>query len=366
MQSLTDIYIYPIKSVKAINLPASLVEEKGLKFDRRYMLIDQNGEFITGRNYPQLTQINVQFSRQKLIVNAPNMETLTIDPALFTEQTKIATVWSDKVNAQHCNPQYDQWFSDFLNIKCQLVFFSEHSQRFVKNKKTQVSFADGYPLLLVNQASVEQLNTRLDKPVTALHFRPNIVIKGSIPFVEDSWSHIKIGEVEFEVSKPCSRCLFTNVDPKTGIANQQEPIRTLAKYRYYQGNIDFGQNLIPLNSGMIRYGDEVQVISTQAVPFYSSQEEVQKNSKKSLDIKYQSSGVTVLGDNQQLLIDQAELAGINIPFSCRGGKCGRCKVKLVEGEVVALNTEGLTESEIDQGYILACSSIPISDISINH
>jgi uncharacterized protein YcbX/ferredoxin len=366
VQTLTEIYVYPIKSVKAINLPASFVEEKGLAFDRRYMLIDEQGQFITGRSYPQLTQINVQFSQNKLLVNAPNMPTLTIDPAKFSQQIKPATVWSDQVNTQYCNSKYDQWFSDFLNVSCQLVFFAEQTQRLVKNKKTQVSFADGYPLLLVNQASVDQLNTRLESPVSALHFRPNIVIKGDCPFVEDSWSRIKIGEVEFEVSKPCSRCLFTNVDPQTGIVSSNEPLNTLKTFRYYQGNIDFGQNLIPLNSGIIREGDEVQVLSTQGSPIYCSQEEVQTNNKKNLDIHYQGSGVTVVGDNQQLLIDQAEQAGIQIPFSCRGGQCGRCKVKLIEGEVIALNDEGLTESDIEQGYILACSCIPISDISINH
>ena len=330
------------------------------------MLIDQQGEFITGRSYPQLTQINVQYSKKQLIVNAPNMPLLTIDPAQFSQQKKTATVWSDQVNAQYCNSQYDQWFSDFLNIPCQLVFFSEDTQRFVKNKKTQVSFADGYPLLLVNQASVDQLNARLDSPVSALHFRPNIVIKGDFPFIEDSWLRIKIGEVEFEVSKPCSRCLFTNVDPQTGIASLNEPLNTLAKFRYYHGNIDFGQNLIPLNTGMIRAGDEIKVLSTKGAPFYSAQEEVQTDNKKTLDIHYQGTGITVVGDNQQLLIEQAEQAGINIPFSCRGGQCGRCKVKLIEGEVIALNNEGLTEAEIEQGYILSCSCIPISDISINH
>lgn len=366
MQTLTDIYIYPIKSVKAINQPAAKVETKGLKFDRRYMLIDEQGQFITGRSYPQLTQIAVQFSKQMLIVNAPNMPSLTINPAHFSQQTKNVQLWSDNVSALHCHADYDQWFSTFLQKKCQLVFFAKETQRCIKKTNTPVSFADGYPLLLINQTSVEQLNARLTTPVTALHFRPNIVIKGDFPFVEDSWSRIKIGEVEFEVSKPCSRCLFTNVDPKTGIADQNEPLQTLAKFRYHQGNIDFGQNLIPLNEGLIRAGDEIQVITTQGVPFYSAHADQQESNKKTLAIHYQGSDLTAIGDNQQLLLDQAEQAGIDIAYSCRGGQCGSCKVKLVEGEVKVLNNQGLSELEIEQGYILACSCIPTSDISINH
>lgn len=366
MQVLTDIYIYPIKSVKAINQPAAFVEEQGLRFDRRYMLIDLNGQFITGRTHPQLTQIDVQFSQQKLQLNAPSMTQLIIDPTQFSTQTLSVNIWSDTVNALHCHQDYDHWFSTYLNQPCKLVFFSPSSQRHVKNRDTSVAFADGYPLLLINQASVEQLNSQLENPVSTLHFRPNIVVKGDFPFIEDSWSRIKIGEVEFEVSKPCSRCLFTNVDPKTGIATDNTPLATLAKFRYHQGEIDFGQNLIPLNSGMIRAGDEVHVLSTQDPIVYGSQCEPLANSNKSLQINFQDSAVTVAGNNQQLLLDQAEQAGVTIPYSCRGGKCGRCKVQLIEGEVTTLNNSALSSQELAQGYILACSCIPLSDVALKH
>lgn len=366
MQLLTDIYIYPIKSVKAISKPATLVEEQGLSLDRRYMLIDFDGKFITGRTHPLLTQIDVQFSQQKLQLNAPNMASLTIDPALFSTTMLNSQIWSDKVEALHCHNDYDHWFSTYLAQYCQLVFFSQRSERCVKNKEAPVAFADGYPVLLINQTSVDLLNAKLENPVSALHFRPNIVIKGDFPFVEDSWSRIKIGEVEFEVSKPCSRCLFINIDPKTGIATNNEPLATLAKFRYHQGDIDFGQNLIPLNSGMIRVGDEVKVLATQEAILYASQGETKIDNKKSIQIYYQNSAVTVIGDNQQLLLDQAEQAGIAIPYSCRSGKCGRCKVKLIVGEVETLNNEALSNTELERGYILACSSIPLSNLTLNH
>ncbi|MCG6200081.1 YcbX family protein [Psychromonas antarctica] len=366
MQILNDIYIYPIKSIKAINQPAAYVEEKGLRFDRRYMLVDLQGEFITGRTHPQLTQITVQFSRKLLLVDAPNMPTLSIDPEQFSTSMQTSQVWSDTVEVLHCHDDYDQWFSNYLQYPCQLVFFSDETKRLLKNRKTQVSFADGYPLLLINQTSVDFLNARLEKPVTPLHFRPNIVVQGDFPFIEDSWARIKIGEVEFEVSKPCSRCLFTNVDPQTGVADNDQPLKTLATFRYHQGNIDFGQNLIPLNSGIIRTGDEIKIISTQGARFYSEKQEQQASNKKNIEIYYQGADITTTGDNQQLLLDQAEQAGIDIPYSCRGGQCGRCKVKLIEGEVTTLNDEGLSDQEKQQGYILSCSCIPLSDIIINH
>tara|TARA_R110001583_G_scaffold7720_9_gene37955 strand:+ start:41688 stop:42788 length:1101 start_codon:yes stop_codon:yes gene_type:complete len=366
MQTLTDIYIYPIKSVKAISQPAALVEEKGLSFDRRYMLVDPDGKFITGRTHPLLTQVEVQFSQKKLHLSAPNMTVLIIDPDDFSTHSLTTQIWADKVNALHCHQDYDQWFSKYLQTPCQLVYFSESTQRCVKNRTTQVSFADGYPLLLINQSSVDLLNSKLETPVSALHFRPNIVINGELPFIEDSWARLKIGEVEFEVSKPCSRCIFTNVDPKTGVAETNEPLATLVKFRYHQGDIDFGQNLVPLNSGMIRAGDEVQILSTKEAVVYPSQGDEQQKNKKALQINYQSSEITMTGDNQQLLLDQAEKAGVNIPYSCRGGKCGRCKVKLIEGEVNMLSTEGLTDEELQQGYVLTCSCIPLSDITLNH
>ena len=366
MQSLTEIYIYPIKSSKGVQLPQALVEEKGLKDDRRYMVVDLEGRFITGRTHPQLTQVNIEFSKKGLFVSAPNQPSFYIQPDQFSTERLNVEIWDDSVQAQHCNKEYDQWFSTFLGESCQLVYFSETTTRCVKRKETQVSFADGYPLLLINQASVDQLNSHLDIAVNALHFRPNVLIKGDLPFIEDSWARIKIGEVEFEVSKPCSRCSFTNVDPKTGIADLEQPLKTLAQFRYHEGDIDFGQNLIPLNDGVIRSGDEIKVLEFQEARLYTSMIEEGDSDKKPVQIYFAGSDIRVTGDNQQLLLDQAELAGVNIPYSCRGGKCGRCKTKLLTGEVTVLNNQGLQDDEIATGYVLACSCIPNTDISIDH
>jgi len=365
MQSVTDIYIYPIKSTKGIQLPQTLVEEKGLKDDRRYMVVDLEGKFITGRTHPQLTQVSIEFSKKGLSVSAPNQPTLYIQPTTVSTPMNVE-IWEDNVQAEACDPACDQWFSTFLGENCRLVYFSETTSRCVKNKQTQVSFADGYPLLLINQTSVNTLNLRLDNPVSALHFRPNLLIKGEAPFIEDTWARIKIGEVEFEVSKPCSRCNFTNVDPKTGIPDSEQPLKTLAEFRFYDGNIDFGQNLIPLNEGVIRSNDTIQVLAYQTPRDYHAMFETSTSNIKPLQLHFAQSNKKVTGNDQALLLDQAEQAGIAIPYSCRGGKCGRCKTKLLSGEVNELTQQGLLQDEIAEGYILSCSSIPTTDISIDH
>lgn len=364
MQTLNEIYIYPIKSAGPIVLSSSHVEEKGLQFDRRYMLIDEDGQFITGRTHPQLTQIQVQLVLGGLLVNAPEMASLTISEDKFSGDSIVSTVWGDDVNALHCNVECDIWFSLFLNKKCQLVYCSEATERFVKRKATQVSFADGYPLLLINQRSLDQFNTRLDSPVSALHFRPNIVVNGDFPFVEDSWQRIKIGEVEFEVSKPCGRCPFINVDPQTGIPAENVALDALSKFRYFDGGIDFGQNLIALNSGVIKEGDEVQVLETKGSPFYGSIDDMKDENTNTVQIKDLNSNVQFEGNNQQSVLEQFELAGLNLPYSCRGGQCGYCKVKLIDGQVKTLNDDGLSDKQKAAGYILACSCIPETDITL--
>lgn len=374
MQTLNEIYIYPIKSAGPICLVSSDVEEKGLQFDRRYMLIDEDGKFITGRTHPQLTQIKIKLISGGLVVDAPEMEPLMVLEEKFSGGNIISTVWSDEVAALHCNILYDIWFSVFLNKRCQLVFCGESTERFVKRKETQVSFADGYPLLLINQRSLDQFNARLNEPVSALHFRPNLVVNGDFPFVEDSWDRIKIGEVEFEVSKPCGRCPFINVDPKTGIAAENIVLDTLAEFRYFEGSIDFGQNLIALNGGVIKEGDELQVISTKGSPYYGNindnktdlMEDLQSDSSNvnSVKVKDLNSGVEFEANDYQVLLEQLESADINLPYSCRGGHCGYCKVQLVEGKVKTLNDQGLSDKQKADGYILPCSCIPQSDLVI--
>jgi len=367
VQTLNAIYIYPIKSARAIRLSFSNVEEKGLQFDRRFMLINEEGKFITGRTSPELTHISVELLSDGLVVSAPKMKKLTILFDKFSRDSIASTIWHDIVDAEHCHVEYDTWFSHFLNQKCQLVYCAESSVRFVENKKTQVSFADDYPLLLINNRSIDQLNARLKILVSVLHFRPNIVINGDYPFIEDSWHKIKIGNVEFEVSKPCSRCTFINTDPNTGVVLNNEPLETLTKFRFFEGNVDFGQNLIALNSGVIKEGDEIHVLETKGSPYYGSVDDYKDNkdnNKKTVQIKYQNNNVQFAGNNQLPILDQLEKVDICLPYSCRAGLCGSCKVKLLAGSVKILKDDALSDTEKTAGYILTCSCIPTSDITI--
>ena len=268
---LSTINVYPIKSSRGIALSNAWVDNWGLAFDRRFVLSDGNGQFISGRTQPNLCLVSASLAPDGLLITAPDMPVLKIKYQQFTQQYKQVTIWKDTITGQYCSPEYDEWFSKYLGIKCQLVFFGEQSSRRVKNRMNQLAFADGYPLLLISQASLNDLNSRMtNHQVSMSQFRPNIVIDHTQAFEEDTWKHIRIGEVEFEVVKPCARCIFTTVDPSNAEKHHKlEPLATLKQFRQVEnGDVMFGQNLIALNQGQICQGDSVTVISKQSPPAF--------------------------------------------------------------------------------------------------
>lgn len=403
-----SLHIYPIKSTSGIALSHSWVDDFGLSFDRRFVVTDLEGQFITARTQPKLCLIQCHLTTDGLVLTAPNMPQLDIVFANFSEQYHQVTVWKDQINALYCHQIYDKWFSQYLNLPCQLHFFAEKSSRQVKNKDNQVGFADGYPLLLISQASLGDLNNRIaqrngdsdNTGVSMTQFRPNIVVNDTQAFDEDSWHRIKIGEVEFEVTKPCSRCVFTTVNPENGQKHpEQEPLSSLKTYRQVaKGDVMFGQNLIPLNKGQVKQGDKVTIISKQSPPTFiskvssnditaSSSKEMansatlsnstitkspEKTPAKSAEaipnkvtIQFKSWSKKHKGNTQEPILDQGETAGLILPYSCRGGMCGRCKIKLDSGVVKQLADDGLTDDEKAEGYVLACSSIPQSDLVLS-
>ncbi|RJG42318.1 hybrid-cluster NAD(P)-dependent oxidoreductase [Motilimonas pumila] len=264
---LKQITVYPIKSTAGIHTNHSYVESLGLSFDRRFMLVNPRGQFITARTVPELTQVHTAIVDNGLQVRAPGMPSLTIDKRNFGDMQLDVTVWSDDFKAVWCHRDYDTWFSEFLGQKCRLVFIGdEHdSLRNQADNDGALSFADGYPLLLISQASLDDLNQRAQSPVVMDQFRPNLVVSGTPAFAEDSWRKIRIGEVEFSVEKPCSRCVFTTLDPQTATKSpDNEPLQTLQKYRKGEdGNVYFGQNLKPLNRGKISVFDKVEVLDVR-------------------------------------------------------------------------------------------------------
>lgn len=257
---IQDLFIYPIKSLPGIRVFQGIVEERGFKNDRRRMLVDAEGMFITQRKFPQLSQIDIQLRDDVIFVQSKNQRNDTIEIPLDLAEgpDKWVTVWDDQIMAKIVSAEVSEWFSDFLGFPVDLVLMPESSKRrvdptYAVNEET-VSFADGMPYLIIGQASLDELNSKLESPIEMARFRPNIVFAGGEPFLEDSLKKIKIGEVEFQIVKPCARCVLTTIDPVTG-EKGPEPLRTLATYRTRNNKVYFGQNVVALQSGKIQTGD---------------------------------------------------------------------------------------------------------------
>lgn len=262
--TLSEIWIYPIKSLAGIRLQRSNVKQKGLVYDRRWMLVDEAGRFLTQREHPEMSQFQLTMNTEELtILNRVSSQLIVLDLKDEKVGESLSTiVWDDEVEAIEVGPIYSQWFSDQLKIRCKLVFFPESHKRDVDpdyaTKNEQVSLADGYPFLIIGQASLDDLNKRLKEPIPMNRFRPNFVFTGGEPFEEDRWKNFRIGSNRFIAVKPCSRCVLTTVDQRTGVKGT-EPLATLASYRKYGGKINFGQNLLAIDYDGIQEGDEIEL-----------------------------------------------------------------------------------------------------------
>ena len=260
--ALSGLNIYPVKSAAGIALRTAEAQLRGLEFDRRWMITDLRGKFMTQRQFPRMALIQTQIEAGKLHLSAAGMESLAISP---TENSPVKVeVWGDRCQAIPANDSANAWLSQFLDRPCQLVYMPEDEVRpvdrnYAVDKRDHVSFADGFPYLLISEASLEDLNRRLEAPLPMNRFRPNFVVSGCEPFAEDTWKRIRIGAIEFHLVKLCSRCAITTVDQATGIRGQ-EPLATLGTYRRQKGKVVFGQNLIPKNEGTIALGDEIEVV----------------------------------------------------------------------------------------------------------
>lgn len=261
-----DIYIYPIKSLGGIRYEKAAALQRGFMFDRRWMLVDEQGKFITQRVEHKLALLQTELQLNTLIISHKHYRDQQISFAINQqpENNLEVSIWDDLVVGSHLNPDIDLWFSNYLGKTCKFVFMPETGSRPIDEKyaqkNEQVSFADAFPYLLISQASLDDLNSRLENAVPMDRFRPNLVVAGSNAFEEDSWDKIRIGEVYFKVAKPCARCILTTVNQQTGLKGT-EPLFTLSKYRATDNKILFGQNLIALNEGSISVEDTVEVMS---------------------------------------------------------------------------------------------------------
>ena len=271
---LSQIWVYPIKSLPGICLDSAQLEMRGLQHDRRWMLVDQNNHFITQREHPQMALVNVEMEQYGIKVKTDDMPVLIIpwvDQEVETFDEVEVKVWNDTCQALHINSAIDNWFSEALGIDCQLVYMPEKTQRTVDPEFTQsftrrdelTSFTDGFPNLLIGEASLIDLNQKMDTPLPMQRFRPNLVVEGAEPFAEDTWRHFQIGGLDFHAVKACSRCAITTVDHEKGEVAGKEPLKTLSQYRRKGNKVYFGQNVLhrlPNGPQTLRVGDSVTVI----------------------------------------------------------------------------------------------------------
>jgi uncharacterized protein YcbX len=260
-----NLYLFPIKSLGGIAVQEALVEERGFKYDRRWMLVDESGEFLTQRQHPQLALLQVALDELKLTVFSKENPSREISFELESTSGKEmqVKVWGDEVVALQVAPAVSAWFSDFLGMSVELVRMPETSHRKLDPRyavqEESVSFADGMPYVLIGQASLDELNGRLADPVGMDRFRPNLVFSGGDAYAEDQFKRLQIGEVEFQVVKPCARCMMITVDQEKGTKGK-EPLATLATYRTQGSKVYFGQNAVALTQGIVRVGDSIQLL----------------------------------------------------------------------------------------------------------
>ncbi|PYT01079.1 MAG: MOSC domain-containing protein [Acidobacteria bacterium] len=265
---LSELNIYPVKSLAGIRLDSALVEDRGLQFDRRWMLVDADRKFITQREVPKMALVNIAVDESGLDASV-NGDKIRVTDDLTSGETAIVDIWGALVEGAFYPKDVDEWFSDAIGSDCRLVLMPDTTKRMinpefaVRKFQDTVSFADGYPFLIIGEGSLNDLNSRLEVPVPMNRFRPNFVVSGSEPFEEDTWKRIRIGSTEFHIVKPCARCVITTVDQSLG-EKGKEPLKTLSSYRNENGNVLFGQNLIAeTTGGTIRMGDEVEVIESK-------------------------------------------------------------------------------------------------------
>ncbi|AUC60436.1 Flavodoxin reductases (ferredoxin-NADPH reductases) family 1 [Cyanobacterium sp. HL-69] len=271
---IKELIFYPIKSCRGIHLSHAKVGDKGLSdynnnlyYDRTFMIVDESGKFITQRQYPQLARVIVTIEGKKITLSFDDssMDSITFIPQNQGNTIEVQ-VWGDRTSAINQGKEVAQWFQEILSVKnCRLVKQDDYNIRAINPQySTQsnqpVSFADGFPYLLTNTASLDYLNQKLkekyphqQQQISMDRFRPNIVIETDTPFIEDTWENITLDEIKFKIAKPCSRCNITTTDQITGKINpQNEPLKTLSSFRNVpQQGIMFGQNMIALNRGQL-------------------------------------------------------------------------------------------------------------------
>lgn len=263
MITVSELNIYPVKSMAGISLSSSNLDLMGLQYDRRWMVVSTKGKFITQRSHPQLALIQPKLLNGRLTLTSFGLDDHVVPLATVDSPDMTVKVWDDEVQAKHLSPATDAWLEQTVGEPCHLVYIPDDEIRqcdlSYARKGDRTGFSDGFPLLLISEASLQDLNNKLDTPVPMKRFRPNIVVTGCEAFAEDTWKSMTVNTTPFRIVKPCSRCVITTVDPAIGMVTSPEPLQTLASYRKQGNKVMFGQNVIPDDTGVLTVGDIVQV-----------------------------------------------------------------------------------------------------------
>ncbi|MBN7769233.1 MOSC domain-containing protein [Marinobacter daepoensis] len=260
-----SLYIYPVKSLAGIPVTRLELDEFGPRGDRRWMLVDDQNRFITQRQLPQLANVRTSLEEGCVVVQIPEEGRYRLEPG---SETAGVTVWKDQVVGTMGAEAAGLALSRYCGTSLRFVYMDDDSYRRVDrewvSEPRRVGFADGFPFLVVNQSSLEELNSRLELAIDMRRFRPNIVIEGADAWEEDVWQTMRIGDVQLQLVKPCSRCVMTTVDPDTGKKDTDvQPLKTLAGYRKTPNGIIFGQNAVHDSVGTIAVGDSVTVLKQE-------------------------------------------------------------------------------------------------------
>jgi len=261
--TLTGLHVYPVKSARGIALERAHVTERGLLHDRRFMIVDEAGAFLTQRELPQMARLGTALDSDSLSISWEGLGSEQVPLTNASGPLRKVRVWHDEVEAIDLGAQVGRFLSTALGVAASLVYMPDETVRvpsleFARDTD-RVGFADGFPYLIASEASLADLNARMDAPVPMNRFRPNLVVSGADAYAEDTWRELRVGGLAFEVVKPCARCVITTTDQTRGERAGMQPLASLARYRRFRGEAAFAQNAIARDVGTLALGAVVQV-----------------------------------------------------------------------------------------------------------
>jgi uncharacterized protein len=270
MMQISQLFIYPVKSLGGIAKQSVEITSTGFKHDRRWMLVDESNLFLTQRTHPQMALLQTAETENGIAVfHKQNSQEPIIIPFgnEYKEKIKV-TVWDDVCAAVEVSKNLNEWFSDILHINCKLVYMPDDTKRLVDKRYAAndevTSFSDGYPILMIGQSALDNLNSKLTEALPMERFRPNIVFTGGHAHIEDEMAAFTIGEINFLGVKPCARCVITTINQQTAQGGK-EPLKTLSTYRQKNNKIYFGQNVLQQQNGIIKVGNEIKITTQQTI-----------------------------------------------------------------------------------------------------